>query len=45
MCQAYTANLNESKEPSVISQFSLGMSESESGERYLFGLKLENYPS
>ena len=36
MRQAYTANLNESKERKVISQFSPGTSESGADERYLF---------
>ena len=35
MGQVYTANLNETKELVVQSQFSLGTSESEADERYL----------
>ena len=35
MGQVYTANLNETKELVVRSQFSLGTSESEADERYL----------
>ena len=40
MRQVYTANLNETKELVVLSQFSLGTSESEADERYLCSLSI-----